>query len=128
MYGVHYKTYGSYIGTGAGLTLSSYNFDNLAKSLDNQGCSTAATHNDDVEIANCLKTVRKQASQSNAKMLFQVGITVTDSRDEQGRFRYFPLDPQGTLNKKHRPDWLYAWLKYEMDDVNFNTTFACATA
>jgi hypothetical protein len=26
-------------------------------SLENPGCSKAATHNDDVEISNCLKTV-----------------------------------------------------------------------
>jgi hypothetical protein len=48
-------------------------------------------------------------------------VRVVDSRDAKGRFRYFPLNPEGTLNKKHRPDWLYTWLKYEMADVSLFT-------
>lgn len=123
MYGVHYKTYGTYVGTGAGLTLSAFNFNKLVESLEKDGCSKNPTHNDDVEISNCLKTVRFSEwfidflIKKIKKSIIQVGIHVADSRDTEGRFRFFPLNPQGTLNKKNRPDWLYTWLQYEMPDV-----------
>jgi hypothetical protein len=59
MYGVDYKVYGGYVGTGAGLTLSAYNFHGaLINALANVSCHKKATHNDDVAIAACLKLVR----------------------------------------------------------------------
>jgi hypothetical protein len=59
MYGVDYKAYNGYIGTGAGLTLSACNFHGaLINALANVSCDKAATHNDDVAIAACLRLVR----------------------------------------------------------------------
>ncbi|CAM5999079.1 unnamed protein product [Sphagnum balticum] len=76
MYGVDYKAHDGYVGTGAGLTLSAHNFHGaLINALANVSCHKGATHNDDVVIASCLRLV---------------GVRVGDSRDEHGRFRFWP--------------------------------------
>ena len=57
MYGIHYKLYGEYIGTGGSITVSALNFDKMVNHMNHTLCSKGKTHDDDVEISNCLKLV-----------------------------------------------------------------------
>ena len=57
MYGTHYVQLGTFVGTGAGLVLSAYNFHKLIPVLNDTRCSKTPTHADDVQIANCLRLV-----------------------------------------------------------------------
>ena len=103
MYGVDYRTYDGYIGTGAGLSMSHRNFmERLVPSLDLDKCRKEPTHSDDVEISKCICLM---------------SVTVGDSRDSRGRYRFFPMNPTMTLNKRQWPDWLHVWLKFDSSDV-----------
>ncbi len=107
-FGLRFKVYGGYMSGGAGYVLSKealrrfveVGIDKQARASRGLNCKTNTdVGTEDVEMGSCMRALKVEAG---------------DSRDAEGRGRFFPFVPESHLIPGHVPRdfWYWRWIHY----------------
>ncbi len=99
-----------YIHTGEGIALSSFAFIQLMKKFfDKSGCNQdARTHNDDVELGKCLKSVFGIQKLLINYYFLQANVSFGNQVDENGRWRFMATHLMNVYEGNSEGNWYHS--------------------